>query len=155
MAGSSPGTQERASQLADNARTSSDIDEPESQPIPPEHHFFLLMPRTNSSRHVLIPLRSSSSLKDCLRGRTILEFPTIYVFSALPPPVKDFILEQDYLKEEAAEVKELDGMLVANADALRALQGNEDKDINDEPVEELDTKRILDVLQRDLGGIKD
>lgn len=91
---------------------SNDVDDTESEPVPSQYNYFLLRPRTSSSRHVLIPLSRSATLAECLRGRTVLAFPTIYVFptsnTELP---KDCILEEEYLREQGEDQKELEQLL--------------------------------------------
>jgi len=120
--------------------------------LPSHFLFFLHRPRTSSSRPVLIPLDGTSLLRDCLRGKTVLEFPTIYVF---PDPIPssmsdDFILEEEYVKQEEEERKELEeAMRKVGPEELRAMQEAEARE-ND--AGELDGERILDVLKRDLGG---
>ncbi|KAF2869910.1 hypothetical protein BDV95DRAFT_90881 [Massariosphaeria phaeospora] len=132
-----------------NAALSS-TDEPESRLIPPQPRFFLSKARTSSSHHVLIPILPTALLGDCLRGRTVLEFPTIYVFpsttSQLP---EDFILEEEYLKQEGEDEKEFQDMLkTVSPEALRAIRGEE---AQDQASKEVDSKTILDVLKQDLS----
>lgn len=117
-----------------------------------QHRFFLLRPRTTSSRHVLIPLDPSTTLAECLRGRTVLEFPTIYVFTnATAQLPEEFMLEDDYLKQEGEEQEEFD-KLMRDLDPQILKRLKEDRSQGDEEKEEeVDSERILDVLKRDLG----
>ena len=123
----------------------------EPQPVPHLYSFFLLRPRTSSSRQVLIPLDPNTKLADCLRGRTVLEFPTIYAFPVPDqPPSAQFILEQDYLIEEGEQQKEFEYLIKdVSPETLRALKASDD---NDEANAEVDSKAILDVLKQDLGA---
>ncbi|KAF4630493.1 hypothetical protein G7Y89_g7646 [Cudoniella acicularis] len=62
-------------------------------------HFYLLRPNTPSSfSKVLVPIDPSKILNDILRKRTVLEFPTIYVFEQEAFP-KNFMLEKDFLQK--------------------------------------------------------
>jgi hypothetical protein len=121
-----------------------------------KHRFFLLKPRTTSSRHVLIPLDTNATLGECLNGRTVLEFPTIYVF---PDSVQqlpgDFMLEEEYLKQEGEEQKEF-SELISELDPkiLKRLKDDEQRSVpGRERNEEVDSKEILDVLKKDFGAV--
>lgn len=67
--------------------------------LPATHHLYLLRPRTPSSYpKVLVPLDPTQSLEVILRGRLVLEFPTIYVFCCEPKDIpREFVLESDFL----------------------------------------------------------
>jgi len=121
-----------------------------------EPRFFLVKPRTTSSRHVLIPLAPTATLGECLVGRTVLEFPTIYVFpGSVEQLPEEFMLEQDYLKQEGEEQKEFDALIKElDPEVLKRLKddgqqhghrmGNEER---------VDDKEILDVLKKDFGTL--
>lgn len=129
------------------------IDGTSAESIPAEYDFFLLRPQTSSSRHVLIPISSSATLGQCLRGRTILEFPTIYAFpDTLTELPQGFMLEEEYMKQEGEEQKEFEDLLKhAHPEILRAL--NDTGDGGDEKADAgLDSRKILDVLKQDLGN---
>jgi hypothetical protein len=67
--------------------------------FPPNYHLYLHRPLTPSSiPKVLVPLDPNKCLTDLLRGREVLEFPTIYVLDC-PPEVlpEKFMLEMQYL----------------------------------------------------------
>ncbi|KAI8936576.1 hypothetical protein NX059_006976 [Plenodomus lindquistii] len=118
-----------------------------------QYRFYLLRPRTSSTRHVLIPLDTSQPLCENLRGHTVLEFPTIYVFAASTSQLPDtFMLEEDYIKQEGEEQKEFDELLQElDPEILKRLK--EDGPARDDEREaEVDSKRILDVLKQDLSG---
>jgi len=134
---------------SDHAIIPVDIAEP--QPVPQLYSFFLLRPRTSSSRQVLIPLDPNARLADSLRGRTVLEFPTIYAFpvSDQPPPA-EFMLEQEYVIEEGEQQKEFEDLMKdVSPETLRALKASND---DEEASAEIDSKAILNVLKQDLGG---
>jgi len=139
--------------VAETLCSSLYIDGTDSKSIPSEYNFFLLRPQTSASRHVLIPISSSATLGQCLRGRTVLEFPTIYAFpDTLIGLPEGFMLEKEYMKEEGEEQKEFEDLLKhAHPEVLRAL--NDTGDDGDEKAgHKLDGRKILDVLQQDLGN---
>ncbi|KAI0584632.1 HIT finger domain-containing protein [Pyrenophora tritici-repentis] len=121
----------------------------------PEHMLFLLKPRTSTNRHVVIPLDPSRTLAENLHGHTILEFPTIYVF---PPATEklpeDFMLEEEYAKLEGEQQKEFDELMnELDPDILKRLKEGEDAQRYAGADEEVDSKKILDVLKQDIGGL--
>lgn len=137
--------------VAGSPHTSPPIDQPDSKSLSPEYHFYLLKPRTSSSRHVLIPVSPTATLGACLRSRTVLEFPTIYGFPATTsPPSEQFVLEEAYLKQEDEEQKEFDELLMtARPETLRALKQEAG---DDNASGEIDSSKILDVLKQDIGA---
>ncbi|KAM3066118.1 hypothetical protein ACMFMG_010541 [Clarireedia jacksonii] len=68
--------------------------------LDPKYHFYLHRPKTQSSYpKVLVPINPTQSLTEVLRNRTVLEFPTIYVFETGPEELPSaFMLENDYVK---------------------------------------------------------
>jgi hypothetical protein len=143
----------QASPAGTTSQPDAEVEQNESkqQANQPELHFFLHRARTSSSRPVLIPLQPSATLNECLRGRTVFEFPTVYVFSSATPPADEFILEEEYLKQEREEQRELEEVLKdVGPEALQALDSK--RGAGDPAEEEVDSKRILDVLKQDLGG---
>jgi len=71
----------------------------------PALHFYLHRPQTRSKWPVLIPLSPSQTLTDALRGRLVLEYPTLYVLPQGPSelPKDQFISEDEYLRECGVE----------------------------------------------------
>lgn len=114
--------------------------------------FYLLRPRTSSSRRVLVPLKSSDTLGDALRGHIVEEFPTIYYFPAATPDLPtDFMLDQDYRKEEGEQQREFEELMKeVDPEILKRLK---DDGASGKADEEVDSKKILDVLKQDLGGL--
>jgi hypothetical protein len=118
--------------------------------------FYLVKPRTSSSKLVLIPLTQTATLGECLKGRTILEFPTIYVFpESIQRLPEEFMLEEDYLKQEGEEQKEFDALISElDPDILQRLKADGQRSgpqyANQE---EVDSKEILDVLKKDFGAV--
>ncbi|ORY15548.1 hypothetical protein BCR34DRAFT_622784 [Clohesyomyces aquaticus] len=136
--------------LAEAAHRCPDTPRADSQPVPLEQHFYLLKPRTNSTSHVLIPLSASATLGECLRGRTVLEYPTLYVLSHQPKTLPDnYVLEEVFLRQETQEQNEFEEMLKGHPEALRVLKNEANAEGN---VCAVDDKAILDVLQKDLGS---
>jgi hypothetical protein len=121
-----------------------------------QHRYFLLRPRTSTNRHVLIPLNSSHTLAESLHGRTVLEFPTIYAFpSSMATLPEEFMLEEEYLRQEGEQQKEFDDLMKElDPEILRRLKEGNGEPQSDQggAEEEIDDKRILNVLKRDLGG---
>ena len=141
----------------------SDPDHDERAPQPMDHgrqpKFFLLKPRTSTTRRVLIPLDASSTIAESLRGRTILEFPTIHVF---PPdlgelPKDEFMLQDEYAELEGEQQKEFDELMgELDPEILKRLKEGDEGASRDGVAgvgeDEVDSKKILDVLKQDLGG---
>ncbi|KAH7397091.1 hypothetical protein BKA66DRAFT_566229 [Pyrenochaeta sp. MPI-SDFR-AT-0127] len=149
-----PATAKGEIHLADPHPPDARNDGPSAQPVDSgQYRFFLIKPRTSSSRHVLIPLTPSHTLAESLHGRTVLEFPTIYVFSSAMTKLPDeFMLEEDYLKLEGEEQKEFDDLMrELDPEILRRLKEEGPQDERGRG-EEVDSKKILDVLKQDLGA---
>ena len=137
-----------------SAASTTNIPHPPVQHAP-DYTFYLLRPRTSSTRPVLIPLRPEATLAESLTNRTVLEFPTIYMFPASAPQLPvDFMLEADYLKQEAHEDRELETLLKdVDPQTLKGLHASEPSTSSAQaPGDEVDSARILDVLKRDLGA---
>lgn len=118
------------------------------------YRFFLLKPRTSSSRLVLIPITSTATIGECLYGRTVLEFPTIYVFpNSTQQLPKEFMLEEDYLKQEGEEQREFDEVIKElDPEILRRLRHDDRRHDGTTAAEVVDDKALLDVLKKDFGA---
>lgn len=116
------------------------------------YRFYLLRPRTSSSRRVLIPLTSSDTLGDALRGCTVEEFPTIYCLPSTTTELPEGVmLDEDYRKEEGEQQKEFEELMKdVDPEILKRLR---DDGTATKADEEVDSKKILDVLKQDLGGL--
>lgn len=128
-----------------------------SDPTPSKdqrYTFYLHRPRTTSTRRVFIPLSSTTPLADALRGKTIEEFPTIYYFPATSVPhilPEQFILDEDYRQEEGEQQREFEELMKdVDPEILRRLR---DEGSAEGKGEEVDGRKILDVLKRDLGAL--
>ncbi|KZM22822.1 Box C/D snoRNA accumulation, variant 2 [Ascochyta rabiei] len=119
-------------------------------PTDGRYSFFLLRPRTSSSRRVLIPLTSSDTLGEALRGCTVEEFPTIYFFSSTTPNLPaEFVLDEDYRMEEGEQQREFEELMKDVDPAI--LKKLRDDGTSGRADEEVDSRKILDVLKQDLG----
>lgn len=80
------------------------------------------------------------------------EFPTIYYFpTATPSLPPEVMLDEDYRKEEGEQQREFEELMRdVDPEILRRLKDDGTKSKGDE---EVDSKRILDVLKQDLGGL--
>jgi hypothetical protein len=147
-------TQSKPEPSTASAASTTDTPHPPVQHTP-DYTFYLVRPRTSSTRPVLIPLRPEATLAESLTNRTVLEFPTIYMFPASAPQLPaEFMLEAEYLKQEAQEQRELETLLKdVDPQTLRGLQSGEASTTQTQaPADEVDSARILDVLKRDLGA---
>ncbi|KAH7080322.1 hypothetical protein BKA63DRAFT_241602 [Paraphoma chrysanthemicola] len=119
-----------------------------------QYRFYLVKPRTSTSRRVLIPLEPTSTLSECLRGRTVLEYPTIYAFPGnMPTLPQEFMLEDDYAREEAGQEKEFDELMgQLDPGILKRLRDDGGTGHAREKAEVVDESRILDVLKKDFGS---
>ena len=124
-----------------------------SAPKEQRYNFYLFRPRTSSARRVLIPLTSSSTLGEVLRGNIVEEFPTIYYFNTSASELPEgFVLDEQYRQEEGEQQKEYEEMMRdVDPEILRRLK--EDETGSSKREEEVDSKKILDVLKQDLGGL--
>lgn len=142
-----PSSSSEAKPPADTAETpKTDL------PITPHRglYFYLHRPRTTTKKPVLVPLPPSARLKDVLRERTVLEFPTV---STLPESTEtllteketsSFILEEEYLRtvgpEDAAD---------------KSAESEQDDDASGPPesgpnLQDVDENKVLEVLKQDL-----
>ncbi|KIW13164.1 hypothetical protein PV08_08351 [Exophiala spinifera] len=105
-------------------------------------HFYLLRPNTAKFK-CLIPIAQTSTLKDVLRDRTLLEFPTFYVREEPPESLPEpFISEEKYTQLYGSQ---MDVSLPAYS-----APGNDDS--HPQPLTDIDEQKVLEVLQQDLTG---
>lgn len=82
------------------------------------------------------------------------EFPTIYYFptsTATAEPPEGFILDEDYRREEGEQQREFEELMrEVDPEILKRLKEDGPHSKDDE---EVDSKKILDVLKQDLGGL--
>ena len=119
---------------------------------PSGFHFYLVKPHTSSSRRVLIPLSNEATLSTGLRGHVVLEFPTIQVLFKPPESLpSEFQLEDDYLDQELKEQSEFEELLATVQPPGASMENESGLACNKERNENLDNKKILEMLGRDLN----
>lgn len=145
--------QQSSSRTAEPSLSSSD--KPPEHPIIPHRnlYFYLHRPRTTSTKPILIPLPPSATLAAVLRGRAVLEFPTIYLLLQSPETLlaeKDsapFMLEEEYLRIAGSAES-------AGKFAESQSDGDGPGDDMDLPgsvsLKNVDEKKVLEVLKKDL-----
>ena len=105
-------------------------------------HFYLHCPNTPSSIKSLIPIKAESKIADVVQDRLLLEFPTIFIRNESPDQLtKPFILEEDYANKYG------DQAFASTTSFDNAARSNH---IDDPDASQIDEKRILEVLQKDL-----
>ncbi|KAJ5242694.1 Zinc finger HIT-type [Penicillium citrinum] len=142
--------QSSTSDLAETSTEKPEENEP-NLPIVPyrDVYFYLHRPRTTSKKPVLVPISPSATLGSILRGRTVLEFPTIFTLSECAEKLigengeSRFILEEEYLR--TADPAEL-GDKSPGQDLLET--GNDED--TESGLQNLDEKKVLEVLKQDL-----
>lgn len=101
--------------------------------------FYLHRPQTSSKLKCLVPVEPTSTWKEVLKGRTVLEFPTIHVREEAPDHLPaPFILERDYLEQHGEDV--------VVKTVLQPTLPNEP----DPTQPTLDSNKVLEVLKQDL-----
>ena len=129
-------------------------------------YFYLHRPQTPTRQPVLIPLHPDMSLNSAFRARTVLEFPTIYTLHESPRELLSakgdsrFRLEEEYLGTQMSAEDSVAGLI--GDDEKTALQENHDGQTDESEsgpesgpidLEDVDEKKVLDVLKQDLSGI--
>ncbi|WEW57372.1 Box C/D snoRNA accumulation [Emydomyces testavorans] len=116
--------------------------------IDPKIHFYLQRPRSRTKIPVLIPLSSSMTLTEALRGRKVLEFPTFYALSLAPDKLthEGYMLNEEYLKQYGAE----ETMLEEQRSEAGESVGTDIMDVA-QKLENIDDSKILEVLKKDLS----
>lgn len=117
-------------------------------------YFYLHRPRTATKQPVLIPLVPNMTFTTALRGRTVLEFPTIYVLPDSPRGLLTekshlFLLEEEYLR--TVEPGEEPGEEAGKVPAANA-RGAGDSSIDVVDLGQVDEQKVLDVLKQDISG---
>ena len=127
--------------------------EQQSEPTPAitshrDVYFYLHRPRTPTKQPVLIPLAPAMTLTSALRGRTVLEFPTVYIIPDSPDTIRAedkenarFLLEDEYLQTIGPEKEE----------ESTGQQGQDDaQDQAAVDLGQVDEKKVLEILKQDL-----
>lgn len=106
-------------------------------------HFYLYRPNTTADLKCLIPIEPGTSIRDVLSGKTVLEFPTIYVRPESPEHLPTpFISEEEYLQRYDGEIPI--GLVIEAKDAA---EDNLPVEIVPGPVNH---EKVIEVLARDL-----
>ena len=107
-------------------------------------HFYLFKPNTTLKVKCLIPIAADAKLIDILRNRTLLEFPTFHVRheppETLPAP---FVTEEKYNQFYGTDV-------TLNLPTYTPNDELEEGEVID--LENIDERKVLEVLQKDLNG---
>ena len=116
-----------------------------------EPHFYLLRPHTPAGKRVLIPLSPTTPLSECLTGRVLLEYPTVYVLPQSPTSLpKGFVSEAQYLRRpdrDESRSKLLSSFGETNEVDDERGKGREGPSGEGGPIDET---RMLQVLTEDL-----
>ena len=122
--------------LAD--RPTDGHEERSAQPTdkPDKFHFYLHRPLTISNIKVLIPFSREIRLKDLLKDRTIIEFPTIHIRFDTPEQVsKPFLLETAYIEQR---------------EDVAILPSHKPETVRASDPSTVDPSKVLEVLKQDL-----
>jgi hypothetical protein len=104
-------------------------------------HFYLHCPNTPSAIKSVVPIDPDATIADIVKERLLLEFPTIFILYDPPKMLsKPFILEADYMKHYGDQASWIPSIIEANVT-------NEEQD---HAPSQIDEKRLLEVLQKDL-----
>ncbi|GIZ41727.1 hypothetical protein CKM354_000502300 [Cercospora kikuchii] len=143
-------TELAATEISQNEPKNSDegLDQQDVADIP--LHFYLLRTGTNAKQKVLVPLSRDPTLTSCLKNRTVMEFPTIYVLPYAPDSLpKEYLLEEQYLKLQKSERQELrDAIAKAEKKGVFEHVSRAETAARNAPA--MDANSILNVLKRDL-----
>ena len=136
---------------------------PVGAPDPQGCYYYLVKPRTTIRDTVLIPLSPTAPLSASLRGRRVIEFPTVTVLPQPPAALPaGFVLETEYLAVAERQQREMerlvaqDGSAAASASSSRSAHGGAGKDAarDDKPRQPVvpNSSDIMAILQRDILG---
>ena len=113
--------------------------------IPEDMHFYLHRPQTSSKIKCLIPILATDTIQDALKGKKIVEFPTIYVRNEAPEALSEpFVLESTYLEQHGEDV------MVPPHPALLLETVSPPAGPS---VESIDSQKVLEVLKQDLISV--
>ncbi|CRG83776.1 hypothetical protein PISL3812_01132 [Talaromyces islandicus] len=85
--------------LPDEA-TSTPKEENKTEPFPPHRNIYIYIRRQADSHIVLAPLHPEAKLADVLRGRTVYEYPRLYVKSESPADIESGAVDETHVLEE-------------------------------------------------------
>ncbi|KAK5165555.1 Box C/D snoRNA accumulation [Saxophila tyrrhenica] len=113
----------------------------------PNVYYYLLKPGTTGKDRVLIQLDPRATLTDSLQGRTVQEYPTIYVLQQPPGSLPDgFMLDEEYMMKTARS-PDISPTQIGAGNAC-----GDRHEVKPTPVEpkQVDAQSILDMLKRDV-----
>ena len=119
-------------------------------------YFYLHRPRTSTKQPVVVPLFPNANFTEALRGRAVLEFPSIYVLPDSPESLLAINANSKFLLEESGVFhKESESGQMVGGKALGNLgeenSGSENgSGANLVDIENVDENKILEVLKQDL-----
>lgn len=108
-------------------------------------YFYLHKPTTPSRFKCLIPLSRDQTLRSALEGRTVLEYPTIFMRDVRPEELQEpYMTEEEYMTRFGEDI---------TVPILATLEEGEieEKEAASLPAQ-VDTEKVLEVLARDLAG---
>lgn len=127
-----------------SATTDTVAEVPEISQLLQNLHFYLHKPNTISKHKCLIPISPTLTIREVLRDKTILEFPTFYVREEAPENLpKPYITDQKYEEMYGCEVHVTLPTYVSDVQA-----GTEEQTT----LPDIDEQKVLEVLQKDLAG---
>ena len=156
LAGEAHDNQHR-SRLAEKSQVECDTRSHASVVAQHRHvYFYLHRPRTSTRQPVVAPLLPQTSLAEALRGRTVLEFPTIYVLPYSPETLRQDHEHPHFLLEESQSPdtfdKETDSVQIVGRPETSNLSSENGSGSNPVDIENVDEKKIFEVLKKDLYG---
>lgn len=138
---------------ASSARVNGDTADRHDEVAPPPTkkdpaaglYFYLHKPNTPSKVKCLIPLSCDRSLQNALEGRTVLEFPTIFMKDERPAELKPpFITEEEYKSRYGEDVTVPGSITLEDGEVEEGEAPALSSDV--------DSQKVLEVLARDLAG---
>lgn len=125
----------------------------EKEPQPPKSaeeqlldgmHFYLHNPQTSSKFRCLVPLSASDTIRAALDGRTVLEYPTVYVKNESPEELEEpFISQDEYQKRHGDDIP---------INLALPLEEGELEETTEPNLPAVLPEKVLEVLARDLAG---
>jgi hypothetical protein len=104
-------------------------------------HFYLHCPNTPSAIKSVIPINPDAIIADIVKERLLLEFPTIFILYDPPEMLSmPFIREEDYAKQYGDQAAAIPSIAEPNGTAEE----------QDQAPSQIDEKRLLEVLEKDL-----
>ena len=138
---------------------------PSSTPSPstkPDLAFYLHHPICRPNTKALISVDLNMSIKEAVRGRTLLEFPTIFVLPNAPDNLPEGFILAHETNSTISNIHALKDTQLAEECSYDDLAASDTAKITaeevqslglDEKILEVDETKILEVLRKDLGAV--